>query len=369
MKELYIGLISGTSVDGIDTALIDFSQPQGKLLAAANHAIPTDLQTRLLAFNKQAEYELDNYAVCDVQLGKLFAQSVLALLATTSYSANDILAIGSHGQTIRHYPGGNTPTTLQIGDPNIIAELTGITTVADFRRRDMAAGGQGAPLVPAFHAEVFRDQHEDRAILNLGGIANLTLLPADPHQAVTGFDTGPANCLLNDWIKHCQQLEYDHAGQWAASGQCQQSLLSSFLSDPYFSATPPKTTGRDYFRLEWIQKYTGDTTTLNAVDIQSSLMELTVQSIANDLRRYAPRTRRLLICGGGIHNQELIKRLQSCLTEIEISSTATFGVDPDFLEATAFAWLARQTLAHKPGSLSSVTGARHGSVLGGIYPA
>ncbi len=369
MSALYIGLISGTSVDGIDAALIDFSHPQGKLLCSANYAIPSDLQTQLLAFNGQTTHELDNYARCDVRLGRLFAQSVQALLATTSYSASDITAIGSHGQTIRHYPGGDTPTTLQIGDPNIIAELTGITTVADFRRRDMAAGGQGAPLVPAFHAHIFRDQQEDRAILNLGGIANLTLLPAHERQAVTGFDTGPANCLLNDWIKHSRQHEYDEAGQWAASGQCQQTLLSDFLRDPYFSALPPKTTGRDYFRLDWIQRHLNHTKVQDAADVQSSLLELTVQTVANDMRRYAAGTRRLLICGGGVHNRELVKRLQACLSDIDIASTAALGVDPDFVEATAFAWLARQTLAHKPGSLHSVTGARHATVLGGIYPA
>ena len=300
MRALYIGLISGTSVDGIDTVLIDFSQQQAELIASANYPMPTDLLEHLLAFNSPASNELVNFARNDVLLGRLFAQCVNTLLATTPYSAKDITAIGSHGQTIRHYPNGETPTSLQIGDPNIIAELTGITTVADFRRRDMAAGGQGAPLVPAFHAEIFRHPNEDRAILNLGGIANLTLLPANERQTVTGFDTGPANCLLNDWIKHRRQLDYDDAGRWAASGRVNQPLLSAFLSDPYFTLAPPKSTGRDYFRLEWIQKYLPIDPALNDADIQSSLAELTIQSVVCDLYQHAPETSRLLICGGGV---------------------------------------------------------------------
>lgn len=369
MSELYIGLISGTSVDGIDAALIDFSQPQGKLLAAINYPVPADLQSQLLAFNTQSDHELDKMTSCDVLLGRLFASSVQSLLETTDYTTKDITAIGSHGQTIRHYPTGDTPTTLQIGDPNIIAELTGITTVADFRRRDMAAGGQGAPLVPAFHAEVFRDAQESRVILNLGGIANVTLLPTDMQQPITGFDTGPANCLLNDWIQYHQDLGFDEDGHWAASGQVQSSLLAAFLTDPYFSLQPPKTTGRDYFRLEWIQQYTEKSEVTNPVDVQATLLELTAQSIANDIHRYAVDTNRLIICGGGVHNLKLLERLKNSLPEINLNSSADFGVDPDFVEATAFAWLARQTLTHKPGSLSSVTGARHARILGGIYQA
>lgn len=369
MSSLYIGLMSGTSVDGIDAVLIDFAEQPIGVITSSHFNIPTDLQETLLAFNTAAKDELDMYASSDVLLGKLFAQCVNDLLNSTPYSAKDVAAIGSHGQTIRHYPNGKTPTTLQIGDPNIIAEITGITTVADFRRRDMAAGGQGAPLVPAFHAEIFHHASEDRAILNLGGIANLTLLPADKNQKVIGFDTGPANCLLNDWIKHCQQRDYDETGHWSGSGNVIQELLDTFLADPYFTLSPPKSTGRDYFQLEWLQKMLQKVGALKDVDVQSTLAELTATSIANDLRKYTPKIKRLFVCGGGIHNQDLLKRLQTCLPDFTIASTTTLGVDPDFVEATAFAWLAKQTLNHRTGNLCSVTGAKHSCILGGIYQA
>ena len=369
MSSLYIGLMSGTSVDGIDAVLVDFAAQQPRVLAAKHFDIPVELKTQLIAFNSSAHDELAHYAACDVQLGRLFAQSVSSLLASTDYAADDIAAIGSHGQTIRHYPGGQTPTTLQIGDPNIIAEQTGITTVADFRRRDMAAGGQGAPLVPAFHAEIFRHSTETRAVLNLGGIANLTLLPADITQPVTGFDTGPANCLLNDWIHHCQQLDYDHNGQWAAAGCVNDQLLASFLTDDYFSLTPPKSTGRDYFQLSWIQQHVQNFSGLNDADVQATLLALTAQTIAQDVQRYAPQTQRLLVCGGGVHNQTLINRLRNDLPGLVIESTAAHGIDPDYVEATAFAWLAKQTLNKCNGNIHSVTGAQHDCILGGIYLA
>ncbi|MFO7603701.1 MAG: anhydro-N-acetylmuramic acid kinase [Gammaproteobacteria bacterium] len=365
----YIGLISGTSVDGIDAVLAEIDEQQAVALATLHVDIPAELKSRLLAFNAPAANELDHYADCDVRLGHLFAHSVQRLLENTSYSANDITAIGSHGQTIRHYPGGTTPTTLQIGDPNIIAECTGITTVADFRRRDMAAGGQGAPLVPAFHAAMFRLPGEARAVLNLGGIANLTLLAADPRQAVLGFDTGPANCLLNDWIQQCRQQEYDDAGQWAAQGEVHQALLEACLNDPYFALPAPKSTGRDYFRLSWLEQKLHAFSDIRAVDVQATLAELTARSVANDLLRYAPATTHLFVCGGGVHNLELGRRLQACLPDVTLASTASLGIDPDYVEAMAFAWLARKTLNHETVSLSSVTGARQDRILGGIYPA
>jgi len=369
MSSLYFGLMSGTSVDGVDVVLVDLSDKKITAIASARFDIPKDLQNTLLSFNTLAENELDNYANSDVALGRLFAKCVNDLLETTPYSSKEITAIGSHGQTIRHYPNSESPTTLQIGDPNIIAELTGITTVADFRRRDMAAGGQGAPLVPAFHVEFFHTPSENRAILNLGGIANLTLLPTDMNQKVIGFDTGPANCLLNDWIKYRKQLDYDDAGQWSASGDMNESLLDICLSDPYFSKLPPKSTGRDYFQLEWLQKSLQKIDSIKDVDVQSTLTELTVQSVANNLRQYAPKTKHLFICGGGVHNQDLLKRLQTCLPEIIIESTSIIGVEPDYVEATAFAWLARQTLNHQTINLSSITGAKHCRILGGIYQA
>lgn len=369
MSNLYIGLMSGTSVDGVDAVLVDLSDEKISPIASARFDIPSGLQNTLLSFNTAAKNELDNYASSDVAVGRLLAKSVNDLLETTPYNNKDISAIGSHGQTIRHYPNSETPTTLQIGDPNIIAELTGITTVADFRRRDMAAGGQGAPLVPAFHAAFFHHPSEDRAILNLGGIANLTLLPADTNQKVIGFDTGPANCLLNDWIKNKKQRDYDDAGQWSASGEVNQPLLNIYLSDPYFAEAPPKSTGRDYFQLEWLKNNLNKIGAINAIDVQSTLAELTIQSVANDLRQYASNTKHLFVCGGGVHNQDLLERLQTCLPGIGIESTSAIGVEPDYVEATAFAWLAKQTLNHQTINLSSITGAKHCRILGGIYQA
>lgn len=369
MANLYIGLMSGTSVDGIDAVLVDFSDDTINVIAAQNFSISHELGKQLLAFNQPANNELENYANCDVLLGRLFAQSASALLEDAGYTGKDIIAIGSHGQTIRHYPHGITPTTLQIGDPNIIAEVTGITTVADFRRRDMAAGGQGAPLVPAFHEHIFRQSEEERGILNLGGIANLTLLPADIKQPAIGFDTGPANCLLNDWIQHCRQLPFDESGQWAASGTINQSLLDDFLSDAYFSQPIPKSTGRDYFRLDWIEHFLQTKQGLNNEDVQATLAELTAISIANDMHRYMPQVARLFICGGGVHNHHLYQRLQTLLPTVTIESTVKLGIEPDFVEATAFAWFAKQTLAHQQSSLCSVTGARGNRILGGIYQA
>lgn len=366
MTTYYIGLMSGTSLDGIDAALLDLRQ-RPRLLAQHSHPLPDPLRQQLYQLQTPGENELSTMMRLDVELGRLFAEAVHALLAKADKRAGEIAAIGSHGQTLRHYPDGPTPSTLQIGDPNLIAELTGITTVADLRRRDLAAGGQGAPLVPAFHAAMFRREGSNRAILNLGGIANLTLLPADSQAAVTGFDTGPGNGLLDAWIARHQQQRYDRDGEWAASGHCHPGLLERLLHDPYFARPPPKSTGREYFNLNWLHAALAPFADLASRDVQATLCELSARSIAEALQATRDPVEEVLICGGGIHNRALYQRLEELLTPARVTSTAEAGLDPDWVEAAAFAWLAKQTLAGDPGNLPSVTGASHPVVLGGVY--
>ncbi|MDZ7661242.1 anhydro-N-acetylmuramic acid kinase [Thiohalophilus sp.] len=367
MTTYYIGLMSGTSMDGIDAALLDFSE-HPRLLAHHSQPLPDVLRQQLYQLQTPGQDELTTVMCLDVELGRLFAEAVRALLEKTGLSANQIAGIGSHGQTLRHYPDGPSPSTLQIGDPNLIAELTGITTVADLRRRDMAAGGQGAPLVPAFHAAMFRHTGRNRAILNIGGIANLTLLPAAADTPITGFDTGPGNGLMDAWIEQHQQQSYDRDGEWAASGHAHPGLLERLLHDPYFARTPPKSTGREYFNLNWLQAALEPFADLAPRDVQATLCELSARSIAEALQATLESVEEVLICGGGIHNRTLYQRLEELLTPARLTSTAEAGLDPDWVEAAAFAWLARETLSGQPGNLPSVTGASHPVVLGGIYP-
>jgi len=367
MTRYYIGLISGTSMDGIDAALLDFN-PQPRLLAHHSHPLPDAIRQQLYKLQTPGQDELTTAMRLDVELGRLFAAAANALLKKAGLSATQVAAIGSHGQTLRHYPDGATPSTLQIGDPNLIAELTGITTVADLRRRDMAAGGQGAPLVPAFHAGVFRQTGSNRAILNIGGIANLTLLPAGAAAPVTGFDTGPGNGLMDAWIEQHHGQAYDRDGEWAASGHVHPGLLERLLHDPYFDRTPPKSTGREYFNLAWLQPRLEPFADLAPRDVQATLCELSARSIAEALQESLGSVDEVLICGGGVHNRTLRQRLEELLTPARVTSTAGAGLDPDWVEAAAFAWLARQTLNGEPGNLPSVTGASHPVVLGGIYP-
>lgn len=369
MRDLYIGLMSGTSLDGIDAALVDFSALPPRIHAA--HTIPYSAETRGLLIQLTqggVEHEIEAFGSADVLLGELFASAALSLLDTAGFAPGDVRAIGSHGQTVRHRPAGPHPFTLQIGDPNIIAARTHITTVADFRRRDMALGGQGAPLVPAFHAACFRIPDEERAVLNLGGMANLTLLPAESDAPVRGFDTGPGNVLLDAWIGIQHGETHDHDGAWSASGKIQHKLLERFLSDAYFELTPPKSTGRELFQLDWLERHLHDER-FAAADVQATLCELTVESVAAALMRWAPRTQRLLVCGGGAHNTHLMRRLRTRLPELPIDPTSDWGLDPDWIEAAAFAWMAQETLAGRPSNLPAVTGARSPAILGGIYPA
>ena len=368
-SQTFIGLISGTSMDGIDAALVrlDTAAPP-VLLASHSHPLPAGLRERLLALAHGEDDRLEPLARLDVAVGREFAAAALALLETAGQPPEDIAAIGSHGQTVRHLPEGEHPTTVQIGDPNILAERTGITTVADFRRRDMAAGGQGAPLVPAFHAAVLRDPNVERTVVNIGGIANVTILPANPARPVLGFDTGPGNVLMDTWAGRHLGHSFDAGGQWAASGTVIAELLAAWRADPYFGREPPKSTGREHFNPDWLAGSRPALDRFDPADVQASLCELTASTIAEAVNSHAAATRELLVCGGGAHNTELMARLARALPDCRVESTAGFGLDPDWVEAMAFAWLARQTLAGRPGNLPDVTGARHAVVLGGIYP-
>ena len=368
MSEKYIGLMSGSSLDGIDAVLVSFNSAQPRLLA--HHVEPLDNQLRdeLDDLTRLGNDELARSCRADVMLGESFAKAVIALLEKAGVSKEDIQAIGSHGQTLRHYPDSDTPSTLQIGDPNIIVERTGITTVADFRRRDIAAGGQGAPLVPAFHQAVLQDPVQNRIILNIGGIANITLLPSNAGTSTSGFDTGPGNALLDAWIKQQRNESFDHEGKWAATGKIHQELLTALMGDPYFSQAPPKSTGRDVFNLEWLANRWPSVTELSPQDVQATLLELTVVSIADAIKQTLFEATQILVCGGGVHNTRLLQRLQELLPKQEIFSTSQVGLDPDWVEAMAFAWLARQTMTQQTGNLPAVTGARKSVILGGIYP-
>ena len=384
-RALFVGLISGTSADGIDAALVEFddSAPpvarslpgsaalparstSPRVLAARTTPYPDDLRRRVLALaTSDAVIALDDYGRLDVEIGECFAGAANALLREAGVDRADVAAIGSHGQTVRHRVGGAHPFTLQVGDPAVIAERTGVTTVADFRRADVAAGGQGAPLLPALHAAVFADAAIPRAILNLGGIANLTILA--PGRDVTGFDSGPANCLLDAWAERHLGTPRDEDGAWARGGRVDAALLDALLADPYFAAAPPKSTGREDFNLAWLDARLPPG--LAPADVQATLLRLSARSVADALRAHAPATREIYACGGGVHNAALMDALRAELPGSTVADTTMLGVDPDYVEAIGFAWLARARLAGEPGNLPSVTGARGPRILGGIYCA
>lgn len=364
---LYIGLMSGTSVDGVDAALVRFEGDGFLVKGAIQRRWPISLEGKLRALATPGENEIDRLGEADVEAGDFLADCVLALLEQTNTDADAISGIGSHGQTVRHRPLGASPFTLQIGDPNRIAQKTGIVTVADFRRRDMAVAGQGAPLAPAFHAAVFSRQDESRAVLNLGGIANLTLLSAQPGAAIPGFDSGPANTLLDRWSEQVRGVPLDASGVWAESGAPFPEMLNALLADPYFSLAPPKSSGPEYFSLGWLRARWPGVDGLPPEDVQATLLELTVESVARALEAHAPQCREVIVCGGGVHNRWLMQRLGRRIAPRRLSDTGAYGLAPDMVEAVAFAWLARRTLAGMPGNLPSVTGAKQAVVLGGIY--
>lgn len=355
-------------MDAVDAALVQFTDDTPKLLAKYNQPLPSALRAELVSLSQPGFDELNCAARLDSSLARLFAKAVHSLLEKSGVSAKQIRAIGSHGQTIRHVPEGSEPFTVQIGNPNLIAELTGITTVADFRRRDMAAGGQGAPLAPAFHAAFLRHPEEDRSIVNLGGMANITILPRDPQQPVTGFDTGPANVLLDAWAQKHLGAPMDRDGIWGSQGQIINDLLACCLADPYFYLSPPKSTGREHFNENWLEdRLVAQKKPAIPVDVQATLIEITGRSVADAIKHTA--TQRVLVCGGGVHNQALMINLRKQLPKIPVESTAAHGVDPNYIEALGFAWLAKRTLDNQPGNLPEVTGARGLRILGGIYRA
>ncbi len=364
---LYIGLISGTSADCIDAALVRFGNGLQTTLACHAHPWPKPLRERMLALAQgEGALDLDAWGRLDVEIGGQFADAALRVLEQNGTSATAVRAIGSHGQTLRHRPGGDYPFTLQLGDPSVIAERCRIDVVADFRRADVAAGGQGAPLLPALHALLLGKLDRTRVVLNLGGIANITVLAAD--GSIRGFDTGPANGLLDAWCQRHRGEAYDRGGGFAGQGRVLPDLLQALLADRYFELPPPKSTGREYFHLEWLARH-APLAMLQPADVQATLLELTVRSIVHAITKYAPAADEVIACGGGVHNARLMRRLDELLASRSLRSTADYGIDPDFLEATAFAWLARQRLLKLPGNLPAVTGARGPRVLGAIYSA
>jgi anhydro-N-acetylmuramic acid kinase len=364
LSTLYIGLMSGTSLDGIDVALVDFAS--GAQLVQHQHCpLPEQLRRELLWLSQSnSTITLEQVGQLDTALGQAFAEAVSTLCRQHVIPTESIRAIGSHGQTLRHTPHGIYPYTLQLGDANIIAERTGICTVADFRRRDVAAGGQGAPLVPAFHQALFAQHHTQRAVINIGGIANITLLSG--HTAVTGFDTGPGNALMDAWCQQHWQMAYDDKGRNALLGHVDTLLLERLLSDPWLLQSAPKSTGRDIFQLDWLNKHLHDLT-LSPETVLRTLNTFTARTIADALH-VTGTLHDVLVCGGGVHNALLMQNLQKLLP-CPVKSTSSVGVDPDYVEAMAFAWLAKQCLDGKPGNVVDVTGANGPRILGAIYQA
>ena len=367
---LFIGLMSGTSMDAIDAVLVRHDAHPPKIIARHSHEIPEAIQRKLTTV-VEGKYDGPVLWQLDAELGELFAVTVTELLAQAGIEPGDVEAIGSHGQTIYHGPEDTPPVTVQIADPNIIADRTGITTVADFRRRDLAAGGQGAPLAPCFHNAIFQSADSARVVVNIGGIANITVLPRDSNAAVIGFDTGPGNTLMDLWCGRHRGQAMDKNGEFAAEGSLIQSLLSEFLRDPYFERPPPKSTGREYFNLPWLERIleATDCQASKPEDVQRTLLELTAAGISEAIAVHAPETQEVFVCGGGAHNAVLMETLSARMDTRTVTSTASTGIDPEWIEAVAFSWMAKKTLAGEASNLPSVTGAERAVILGGIYRA
>ncbi|MBI5890212.1 MAG: anhydro-N-acetylmuramic acid kinase [Nitrosomonadales bacterium] len=361
--DLYIGIMSGTSLDGIDAALVDLSQPSPRLVASHYQPYAEPLKEALLALHQVTHNELHLSQLIANRLAREYADATRILLKNAKVGAGSVQAIGCHGQTVRHRPEHGY--TLQLNNAALLAELTGIHVVSDFRSRDIAAGGQGAPLVPAFHDRILRHAGIHRTILNIGGIANLTDLA--PGRDTLGFDTGPGNLLMDAWIARHQGKPYDKDGAWAASGRIVHTLLQRLLADSYFAAAPPKSTGRDLFNLDWLKRHLNGEEAPE--DVQATLLALTGDSIAAAVQRFCEGTREIYLCGGGAHNEMLFSHLQRALPQCRLQKTEALGVAADWMEAIAFAWLAQQAMHLRPGNLPAVTGAKHPCVLGAIYPA
>ncbi|MFQ1049277.1 anhydro-N-acetylmuramic acid kinase [Avibacterium paragallinarum] len=370
-SQYYLGVMSGTSLDGVDLALMDFSLQPAQLVATDFVPMPQNLRENFTALIHSGQGTLQQIGELDQQLGLLYADSINQFLAKHSLSSTQIQAVGCHGQTIWHAPQGQFPFTWQIGDANVIAAKTGITTIADFRRKDMAYGGQGAPLVPAFHQGIFADPTRITVVLNIGGISNISVLV--PNQPVIGYDTGVGNALMDSWITKHQGKPYDKNGEWAKTGQSNAALLQALLADPYFSLPAPKSTGRERFNLAWLEKILAKQTALFPLapqDVQATLAEFTAQCSARELAGFAQSDlpRLLLICGGGAKNLVIMAHLQRLLPEWQLATTTDYGLDADYLEAAAFAWLAYRRIENLPSNEPNVTGAGRAVSLGVIYP-
>lgn len=360
--------MSGTSMDAIDASLVRFDVNKCNVIQSQQTPIPKHLKQKLQSVHSKTE--LATIAALDTDMGVLFADAALQIIKTNQLSYKEIHAIGSHGQTVLHLPIESNLYTVQIGDPNIIACQTNITTVADFRRMDIAAGGQGAPLATAFHQWLFQQQGRNRVVLNLGGIANITIIASDETSQTIGFDTGPSNTLMDAWAqKHLHQA-YDKGGEWAKSGQYNQQLLSQLLNEQYFSAKPPKSTGKDLFNLPWLDKKLSLLPiTMPEKDVQATLLELSAITIRDAIQAYAPTCNEILVCGGGVQNQAMMERLAQLNPLATIKTTQEYGYDPDAIESITFAWLAKRRLEEKTSNLISATGADRQLLLGAIYKA
>ena len=366
MSRLTLGLMAGTSADGIDAALVDCSSTPPKVIGTYLRQYPPELRSRILNTAHADYVNLDDFFQLDQLIAEELSTAAIELLSQEKCSAKKVIAIGSHGQTVRHRPNPPQHFTVQLGNPNIIVARTGIDVVTDFRRADMAMGGQGAPLAPLFHDKLLREKRRNIVVLNLGGIANITVLSDD--FPTLGFDTGPANSLMDLWISQKKDLSYDKSGIWAASGTVNEALLASMLSDAYFKQPPPKSTGREYFSEKWLARHLL-ATDLPDNDVQATLCELTATTIAHAIKKACSSVDQIIFCGGGHKNEELLRRLQVHFPKTVIESRFNKGIDPDFLEAILFAWLAHRHLQRLPGSMPSITGCAMPLISGCLYPS
>lgn len=362
MNNYYMGLLSGTSIDSVDVAIVNF---QGRhhcnLIATHSEPIANDIKQQCHQLISSDQTSLSALGTLDTKLGRLFASAAQNALSAAGLDANAIKAVGFHGQTLHHNAVSNTPYSIQWGDANIIAVKTGIPVVSDFRRRDIALGGQGAPLAPLFHQQFMASKDCHRAIINLGGIANITLLDDGP---LIGFDIGPSNTLLDLWFRKHRQGDYDENGCFAKSGQCINALLDELLGEPYLQMSPPKSTGREHFNLNWLTQFIKDE--FAAEDVQNTLVEFTAISIRDAINTYCQADTEIIFCGGGIHNDYLMQRLQHHLTDHAVATSEKLGINPDWVEACLFAWLAKQRLEDTTIDLSTITGSKQATTLGTI---
>ncbi|MBL8517428.1 MAG: anhydro-N-acetylmuramic acid kinase [Betaproteobacteria bacterium] len=361
MSDLHIGIMSGTSLDGADAVLVDWSSRRS--IAFTTRPYSADLKSELLALSQSGQNEIERAGAVSIRLAEIYAESVRGVLDLANIRSDQVASIGCHGQTVRHRPEAGF--TVQLQNPSLLAELTGITVVADFRSRDMAAGGQGAPLAPAFHDGVFRDKVARRSVVNIGGISNVTILI--PGSPVSGFDCGPGNVLMDHWASIHLGKPFDEDGLWASSGTLSTDLLDLLLDEPFFTVAPPKSTGRELFNAEWLGQRL-DGSTISPQDVQATLLELTARTIVSAVRAECPDCDEVIVCGGGARNQTLMRRL-AALAATRVSVSDVHGIPSGQVEAVAFSWFAKNALSRQAMSLGSVTGSRHPIILGGIYPA